>query len=124
MKFERFAGLFAMDREFLSRLDRCFRKIENAEGPYAVASSYAFTDNDLVDSLQVNATSAALTATLPSPTGRRRRRVIKTDVSANTVTVDGSGYLINGSATVVLAAQYDFVEVEPTGNGWLIVNQS
>lgn len=88
----------------------------------SVTQSLVLTPTDGIDSLQVDATLGNVTVTLPSPTGdNSRRRVIKTDVSANTVTVDGDSYLINGVATQVLAAQYDKVWVEPTGLGWLII---
>lgn len=105
------------------KLNRVLRNIAEGYSPYAVTSAYSFSSEDSIDSLQVNATSAAITITLPSPTGNRRRRVIKTDVSANAVTVSAGSYLINGAGTVVLAAQYDFVWVEPTGTGWLIIGQ-
>lgn len=91
--------------------------------PVTLTSDYAFQDTDEIDSTQVDATVQSVTITLPSPTGVRRRRVVKTDVSVNTVTVNGNGYLINGAATVVLAAQYTYIEVEPTGTGWLIISK-
>ena len=87
--------------------------------PYAVSQNFTFTPQDEIDSLQVDAASANITVTLPSPTGNRRRRVIKTDSSANTVTVVGT---INGVSNYTLASQYDRVEVEPTGTAWLIIN--
>lgn len=95
------------------------RQVDIRFEPYAVAENYTFTDNDEIDSLQVDATTGNKSITLPSPTGWRRRRVIKTDVSANTVTVVGT---INGVANYTLTAQYDLVEVEPTGTAWLIIN--
>jgi hypothetical protein len=89
--------------------------------PVAVAQDYTFRDNDEIDSLQVNATSAAVSITLPSPTGNRRRRIIKTDSSGNTVTVVGT---INGVSNYTLTTQYSWVEVEPTGTSWLIVGSN
>lgn len=121
---DKFANLWrdALPVGFLQQLDRAFVRVGEEFAPWAVATSYTFTPADKVDSLQVNATSGNLIVYLPiSPTGNRRRRVIKTDASANTVTLNGNGSLINGAATQVLAAQYSYITVEPTGTGWLIV---
>lgn len=124
MTIEKFVGLFHdLPTEFLARLDRNLFRLARETSATSVASAYTFSDSDTIDSLQVNATSAALTISLPaSPTGPRRRRVIKTDASGNAVTVSGNGSLINGASTVVLAAQYDRITVEPTGTGWLRVD--
>lgn len=89
--------------------------------PYAVASDYTFTDRDEIDSLQVDATAGNITITLPSPTGNRRRRVIKTDASANTVTITAGSNLINGVTSHILSVRYGNITVEPTGTSWLIV---
>lgn len=108
---------------FVQQLDRMFGlALSEYEPSSATITGFTFSPTDKIDSLQVNATSGNLTVYLPSqPNGNRRRRVIKTDVSVNTVTVSGNGSLINGSATFVLNAQYDKVWVEPTGTGWLII---
>lgn len=107
-----------------SSLDRNLIRLQNTPRQYAVAQNYTFKDNDTIDSLQVNATSGNLIVTLPSPTGNRRRRIIKTDASANTVTVvvSTSGQLINTASSWVLSIRYDYIEVEPTGTGWIVVN--
>lgn len=122
-RFEQFSGKFlTFSTAFTQQLDRVIRALSEETSPHATTVAYTFTDTDQIDSLQVNATAAALTITLPSPTGNRRRRVIKTDVSANAVTLAAAGTgLINGSSTFVLVAQYNYVTVEPTGTGWLIV---
>lgn len=122
----KFLGAFpSLPVGLLFQLDRNFSVLSRTSGPYATTGAYTFQEDDMVDSLQVSASAAAVTVNLPaSPTGARRRRVIKTDSSANAVTVSAGSYTINGSATVALAAQYDFIEVEPTGSGWLIVGGS
>lgn len=122
--FEKFYGRFKdVTSDFLIRLDRNFDKLARPYEPYAVTTTgFEFSPTDFIDSVQADATSAALTVYLPEqPVGSRRRRVIKTDSSANVVTVDGNGNNINGGTTYVLSAQYEFVEVEPTGTEWLIV---
>lgn len=107
--------------EFVRRCDRNFEELAREDGPAQVTRDYVFRDNDQIDSLQVDATAGNITITLPNPTGRRRRRVIKTDLSANTVTVQGSA-TISGSPSYTIVAQYDLVEVEPTGLEWIIIN--
>jgi hypothetical protein len=107
----------------LVMLDRNFDLVPLKTAPKATSTNgFMLSADDKIDSLQVDATTAALTVYLPrQPVGNRRRTVIKTDASGNAVTVNGNGSLINGAATQVLAAQYNFITVEPTGTGWLIV---
>lgn len=126
ISLEKFTGIFAkFPAEFLWKLDRNSRRLENVAnaGPVATTlSGYTLKDDDLVESLQVNANTAAVTIYLPaSPTGNRRRTITKTDASVNVVTVNGNGNNINGAASQPLAAQYDSITVEPTGTEWLIV---
>lgn len=126
MKFiEKFASFFSnLPSDFLLRLDRNFSSLARETEPFATSvAEFTLRSTDSIDSLQVDATAANATVYIPSsPTGNRRRRIIKTDSSANTVTVNGNGSLINGASTYVLASQYDKCDLEPTGTGWLIVN--
>lgn len=65
-----------------------------------------------------DATGAARLVTLPTASARYKGRkvgVMKTDVSANTVTVVGT---INGAANLVLAAQYDKCLLVCDGVAW------
>jgi len=49
-----------------------------------------------------------------------RQTIKKTDASANAVTVDGNGAeTIDGSTTVSLAAQWDFITVVSNGTNWI-----
>ena len=124
-KLAKFGGLFEkVTTEFLRRLDANFELASREFETMAVANAYSFRVDDTADSLQVNAAAAAITVLLPSPTGARRRTVIKTDASANAVTVSGNGYNIGAAGTVVLAAQYDRVTVEPAyaGGQWYRVD--
>lgn len=106
-------------------LNQRLSRLEAESTSYAVTQGFTFRETDVIDSLQVNATAGAVTITLPSPTGNRRRRIIKTDVSANAVTVTAGGtILINGATTFALAAQYKYVWVEPTGTKWLIIGSN
>ena len=71
----------------------------------------------------VDASGGARTITLPTASGiaGRTYSIIKTDSSANTVTVDGAGSeTINGATTKVLSAQYAGITIISTGSAWLI----
>lgn len=123
-RIELFGGIpWTLPANFVMRLDRNLRALAVEEGPeQTTLDGYTLKDTDTINSLQVDATAAALTVYLPErPVGKRRRTIIKTDSSGNAVTVNGNGNLINGAATQSLAAQYDSITVEPTGTGWLIV---
>jgi hypothetical protein len=56
----------------------------------------------------VDASGGVVTVTFePAPKHGQRHSVAKADSSGNAVTVDGNGFLINGSATDTLAGQYN-----------------
>jgi hypothetical protein len=69
-----------------------------------------------------NATSGAFTVTLPAVAGLPagwRVSVIKTDSSANAVTIDGNASeTINGAATIALNRQYEHVSLVTNGSAW------
>lgn len=105
--------------------ERRLAALESGQVAYIVTKNFTFKDSDVIDSLQVDATGGAITITLSTPNGNRRRRVIKTDVSGNAVTLSAGGtVLINGATTFALAAQYKYVWVEPTGTKWLIIGSN
>lgn len=73
--------------------------------------------------INADATAGAFTLTLPlaSQIPGRVLVIIKTDVSANAVTVDGAGSeTINGALTQALNAQYNSITIRSTGFEWLI----
>lgn len=74
-----------------------------------------------------DATAGAFSETLypVASNGGRTIWIVKTDVSANAVTVDGNASeTINGSTTFALTAQYKRVELFCTGSAWLILNSN
>lgn len=75
-----------------------------------------------------DATSASFTYTLlAAATAGSGFQVafVKTDNSANTVTIDGDGSeTINGATTFVLSHQWDAVVIRCDGGGWQIVGQN
>lgn len=81
--------------------------------------------DEFMRTVTVDASGAARTVTLPSALSARWRKYIvkKVDASANTVTVTAAGGdNIDGAGVKVLAAQYDFVEIQSDGvNTWWIV---
>lgn len=79
------------------------------------------------DVVTCDATTAAITLTLPPTEGLIGKVYIflKSDVSANTVTIDGQdAETINGSLTKVLSSQYDSVIIISTGTAWLVLSAS
>jgi hypothetical protein len=88
----------------------------------------AYTVQENIFWVRVNATGGAVTVTLPESIGRQGRQigVVKTDASANAVTVSRSSTdLINGATTQSLASQYSRLVAiaDGTGNWDLIVKQ-
>ncbi|MCR4287543.1 MAG: hypothetical protein NUW09_05990 [Deltaproteobacteria bacterium] len=85
-------------------------------------ADYTATANDRV--ILCDATSAAVTVTLPTAVGNTDKVffIKKTDASGNSVTVDGNGAeTIDGAATVVLSERYDFLVVASDNVGWQII---
>lgn len=75
-----------------------------------ITASYSAGLNDL--SIDADATGGAITVTLAaSPIDGQQHEISKNDASANAVTISGNGKNINGSGTLVIAAQYGFKRV-------------
>ncbi|WKD36492.1 hypothetical protein [Streptomyces xanthophaeus] len=96
--------------------------IENAQLTYPIAtktSSYTVTSFDEV--IAADATSGALTITLPTAVGRTRPVTVKkVDASGNAVTIDGAGSeTIDGQLTRQLTAQWRSATLVPSGSGWV-----
>lgn len=102
-------------REFLLR---------SSAVPFAVAAkTSAFTATDDDGMLLVDASSGAVTITLPTAVGRTGQtyEVKRTNAGANAVTVDGAGTeTIDGALTASLATQYATVRVVSDGANWMI----
>ncbi|GIX04970.1 MAG: hypothetical protein KatS3mg114_0839 [Planctomycetaceae bacterium] len=96
-------------------------------GPIATAvatktTNYSVTSTDSV--LLCDATSGALTVTLPTAAGitGRQYSIKRISSGANTVTVAAqSGQTIDGTATRVLGTQYETVTVVSDGSNWWVV---
>ena len=100
-------------------------------GYRSVAESFSFDDGFYTgdDTIAADATSAAISGTLPSVAALnkgRHYRCVKTDSSANAVTITAAGSdTINGAATYALTAQWQGAELIGSGtNGkWVIIGK-
>ena len=85
------------------------------------SAAYTLTASDYI--VLANASGGAFTLTLPAAASHTGRvyRIIKTDSSANAVTVDGNGSeTISGALTLVIGVQYSGYEIACDGTGWHI----
>ncbi len=91
----------------------------------AITSVSADTTLDATHfTVEVDASGANRTITLPAAAGCTRRMYVvkKTDSSANTVTLDANGgELIDGATTQVISAQYASLWIQSNGTGWVIL---
>lgn len=88
-----------------------------ADSPYTAVAA----DSTIL----ANATGGNMVVALPTAVGIAGKiyTIKKTDVSVNTVTVDGSGaQTIDGAATKVLATQYSTVTIQSNGTNWSILS--
>lgn len=87
------------------------------------AKTVAFTAAEDADVYLCSASGGAYTGLLPaSPVAGDTYCFVKTDASANAVTVGGNGKNINGASTKVLPAQYDKTTVVYDGTEWFIIS--
>lgn len=112
-----------LTQALFAKLDRNFRVLaQELVSETTTLNGYTLKHTDQIQTLFVDATAGALTVYLPDqPVGGRRRTIMKSDASANAVTVDGNGNNINGAGTSALAAQYDSITVEADGTQWWII---
>ena len=106
----------AINRELLPALKQARTAINARFGDLSIVTAdYQVTLLDEV--LLCDASGGALTVTLlKADDATRELIIVKTDASAHTVTIAAkSGETINGSATQVLSAQWDFIGVQVYG---------
>ncbi|MEU8839934.1 SGNH/GDSL hydrolase family protein [Streptomyces roseus] len=97
--------------------------IENAQLTYPVATKTAnYTANSFDEVIAADATSGALTITLPTAVGRTRPVTVKkTDATSNPVTIDAAGSeTIDGQLIRQLASQWEYATLVPSGSGWYV----
>lgn len=105
-----------------AKIERTNAGLASAFVSHTVMNSFMLTENDIIDTLFVDATNGPIQIQLPTAQGYRTRRVIKVDSSANTVTVVGTSR-INGVVGYSLSYQYEYVRVYPAGSQWLIISR-
>ncbi len=92
-------------------------------GTNVVVKAADYTALIVDEVINVNAAPGSCTITLPAAAhiAGKKYTITKTDVTVNTVTVDGNASeTINGATTKVLSAQYDTVTIVSNGTGWYI----
>lgn len=85
-------------------------------------ANYTAMDDDFV--ILCDATSGAITVTLPTAAGRKGKAfcIKKIDSSANTVTIDGNASeTIDGATTKVLSTQYSAKWIISDGANWVVI---
>lgn len=83
---------------------------------------YSQVEDDEI--ILIDATAAPATVNLLASANRAGKQIIikKTDVSANSVTIDpNAAETIDGAATNVLASQFDSITLVSDGVNWIIV---
>jgi hypothetical protein len=85
--------------------------------PSQVVTTATYSDLGRFDTYQVDATAGAVTLKLLDPSRPRKVTVIKTDSSANAVTITtaGTGATINGASSYTLRSQNDAVTLVANG---------
>jgi hypothetical protein len=88
-------------------------QIDAGDSPYTVLASDEF--------ILADATSGAITVTLPSSVSGRWLMVKKLDSSANLVTLDAGAASIDGASTALLSVQWHAKTVIGDGSDWFVV---
>lgn len=87
-----------------------------------VTANYGTLETD--ETILVNATAGTVTVTLPAtPTIGKKYNVKKIDSTANTVSVNGNGHNIDGTATVSGTLPYQGWVLQYDGTNWFIISR-
>ena len=88
----------------------------------SVTAAATVADDGRPTVVLADATAAAFTVTLPTPTSGRMVTVKKVDASANAVTVGpAAAETIDGAASATLAAQWDVATFVSDGTNWFVI---
>lgn len=97
----------------------------NASVQFAyVAKTADYTATALDYTIAVTCSSADITITLPTAVGitGRTYNIKKMDATAYTVIIDGAGTeTIDGDTAKAIATQYDSLQIQSTGAGWVVI---
>lgn len=89
--------------------------------PVITVTTTPYNAQDGDEIILVDATSGAITVNLATPVDGTQITIKKIDASANTVTIDGNGNTIDGSATQTIGTQYTALKLAADGNNWFMV---
>jgi len=114
-----------INRSYITNFDQILDATNLAFASGAVSGNITLSDTDGIVVKLVNATSGAITVTLPTAVANQACFIIKKiDSSTNTVTIDGySTETIDGNTTYVLYDQYNYVELVSNGTNWVVTNE-
>lgn len=87
------------------------------------SASYTETDTTGIKTIECDCTSNAITINLATAVGSTLElTVVKTDSSANAITIDGfSSQTINGATTATITTQHQSLTIQSNGSGWRVV---
>ena len=112
--------------EFNLFLQQMYLALDNNIGELVSSTTISTTAQSLPQTLLCNATGGNITITLPGAShcysiGKSIKiTIVKTDATANTVTISGAG-TINGSASKILSSTYATVSIVTDGINWFEV---
>lgn len=115
--------VYTSDDVLVDTLDNVFYGLPSTSFGVVQAKSADYTVLDTDDIILVNATSGAITISLPTASTIEGKTftIVKTDATTNAVVVDPNlAETINGSATYTLGSQYSLIQVISDGTNWYI----
>lgn len=114
-----------INRSYITNFDQILDASNLAFSSSSATSNTTLTETDGINVKLINATSGAVTVTLPTAVSNAASFIIKkTDSSTNKVTIDGySTETIDGGSTYVLNDQYNYVEIVSNGTNWVVTNE-
>jgi hypothetical protein len=114
-----------INRSYITNFDQILDANNIAFSSSSASGNTTLTQTDGINVTLVNATSGAVTITLPTAVSNAASFIIKkTDSSTNKVTIDAySTETIDGGTTYVLNDQYNYVEIVSNGTNWVVTNE-
>ncbi len=114
-----------INRSYITNFDQILDASNLAFSSSSATSNTTLTETDGINVKLINATSGAVTVTLPTAVSNAASFIIKkTDSSTNKVTIDAySTETIDGGTTYVLNDQYNYVEIVSNGTNWVVTNE-
>jgi len=114
-----------INRSYITNFDQILDASNLAFSSSSATSNTTLTETDGINVKLINATSGAVTVTLPTAVSNAASFIIKKiDSSVNKVTIDAySTETIDGGTTYVLNDQYNYVEIVSNGTNWVVTNE-